>query len=127
MLSDLRLAVRAMLRSPAFAVSTILTLALGVGANTGAFSALHTLLLKPLPYPEPDRLVTLYETTADRKPRDVAEANLMDWQKRSTLFQAMAAFRPRSFGFTRNEQEAVTVIQTGMVTAGFFPTLAIAP
>ena len=67
-----------------------------MGANTGAFSALHTLLLKPLPYPEPDRLVTLYETTADRKPRDVAEANLMDWQKRSTLFQAMAAFRPRS-------------------------------
>ena len=119
--------LRSLGRSPGFAISTILTLALGVGANTGAFSALHTLLLKPLPYPDPDRLVSLYETTADRKPRDVSEANLMDWQKRSTLFEAMAAFRPRSFGLTRNEQEAVTVIQTGMVTAGFLPTLKMTP
>ncbi len=119
--------LRTLRRSPGFAASTILILALGVGANTGAFSALHALLLRPLPYPDPDRLVTLYETTADSKPRDVAEANLMDWQKSSTLFEAMAAFRPRSFGLTRGDQDAVTVIQTGMVTAGFFPTLRVAP
>ena len=119
--------LRTLRKSPGFAVSTILTLALGVGANTGAFSALHALLLKPPPYPAPERLVTLYETAADSKPRDVSEANLMDWQKSSTLFEAMAAFRPRSFGLTRGEQDAVTVIQTGMVMAGFFPTLRVAP
>ena len=51
MLSDLRHAIRAIFRSPVFALSTILTLALGAGANTGAFSALNTLLLRPLPYP----------------------------------------------------------------------------
>ncbi len=51
----------------------------------------------------------------------------MDWEQRSTLFQAMAAFRPRSFGLTRSDQDAVTVIQTGMVTAGFFPAVGVAP
>src|SRR6266699_7203276 len=55
MLSEVRHALRTILQSPVFAISTILTLALGVGANTGAFSALNTLLLKPLPYPDPHR------------------------------------------------------------------------
>ena len=119
--------LRTLGRSPGFTASTILTLALGAGANTGAFSALHALLLKQLPYPEPDRLVTLYETATDRKPHDVSEANLMDWEKRSTLFDAMAAFRPRSFGLTWNDAGAVTVIQTGMVTAGFFRSVGVAP
>ena len=98
MLSDLRFATRAMMRAPAFAISTVLTLALGVGANTGAFSALNTLLLRPLPYPEPQRLVSLYETTVDRKPRGVAEANLLDWRARTTAFEAMAVYQSRSFG-----------------------------
>jgi len=119
--------LRTLRRSPVFTISAILTLALGVGANTGAFSALHSLLLKPLPYPAPDRLVSLYETTADRKPRDVAEANLFDWSKRSTLFDSMGAFRARSFGLTLGDTDAVTVIQTGMATAGFLPAIGVAP
>jgi predicted permease len=127
MFSDLRLAVRAMLRAPAFAISTILTLALGVGANTGAFSALHTLLLKPLPYPEPQRLVSLYETTVDQKPRGVAEANLLDWRARTTAFEAMAAYQSRSFGLTLGDQDPVTVIQTGMVMTEFFRVLKVPP
>ena len=92
MISDLRLALRGMWRSPGFAISAILILALGVGANTGAFSAIHTLLLAPLPYPQPEGLVTLYETGADQKPRGVAEANLLDWRVRSDAFAGMAAF-----------------------------------
>jgi putative ABC transport system permease protein len=119
--------LRTLRRSPGFTVSAILTLALGVGANTGAFSALHTLLLKPLPYPAPDSLVSLYETAADRKPRDVAEANLFDWSKRSALFDSMGAFRARSFGLTLGDTDAVTVIQTGMATAGFLPAVGVAP
>jgi putative ABC transport system permease protein len=119
--------LRTLRRSPGFTLCAILTLALGVGANTGAFSALHSLLLKPLPYPNPDRLVSLYETTADRKPRDVAEANLFDWAKRSTQFDSMGAFRPRSFGLTLGDKDAVTVVQTGMATAGFLPAVGVAP
>ncbi len=127
MLHDLRLAVRSFTRAPLFALSAILILALGVGANTGAFSALHALLLKPLPYPEPQRLVALYEMTADRKPRGVAEQNLLDWRARSSSFEAMAAYQPRSFGLTIGDHDPVTVIQTGMVMAGFFPVLAVPP
>ena len=127
MLSDLRLAARALLRAPVFAISTILTLALGVGANTGAFSALRTLLLKPLPYPEPQRLVALYETTVDQKPRGVAEGNLLDWRVRTTSFEAMAVYQPRSFGLTMGDRDPVIVIQTGMVMAEFFRVLKIPP
>src|ERR1051325_7966710 len=93
--------IRALLRAPAFTCSTILTLALGVGANTGGFSALNTLLLKPLPYPEPNGLVSLSETGVDGKPRGVAEHNLLDWRARSRLFDAMAVYQPRSFGLTQ--------------------------
>jgi len=127
MLSDLRHALRAILRSPVFALSTILTLALGVGANTGAFSALNTLLLKPLPYPDPHRLVALYETTVDRKPRGVAEQNLLDWRARTSAFEAMAVYQPRSFGLTAADRDPVTVIQTGMVMAEFFRVLQVPP
>src|ERR1044071_6435784 len=97
MLFDLRLALRSLRRTPVFTLSTVLILALGAGANTGAFSALYALLLKPLPYPDPDRLVELYETTVDRKPRGVAMANLLDWQGRSQRFGTMAGFPPRRF------------------------------
>src|SRR5580698_2201075 len=120
-------AIRGLVRTPVFTISTVLTLALGIGANTGAFSAIDTLLLKSLPYPEPQRLVALHETALDHKPRDVAEANLLDWRARSTLFEAMAAYRPRSFGLTLGESDAVTVIQTGMVMSGFFRVTAVPP
>jgi predicted permease len=123
----LRYAIRRLVRTPGFTVSTVLTLALGVGANRAAFCALDTLLLKPLLYPEPQRLVWLQETGIDHKPRDVAEANLLDWRARSTRFEAMAAYRPRSFGLTFGEHDAVVVIQTGMAMADLFRVTAAPP
>ena len=127
MFSDLRLAARTLRHAPGFAICTILILALGTGANTGAFSAIHTLLLKPLPYPEPQRLVALFETTVDRQSRGVAEGNLLDWRARTSGFEAMAAYQPRSFGLTVGDRDPVTVIQTGMVMAEFFRVLAVPP
>src|SRR3954470_3137895 len=127
MLLDLRQTFRSLSRNPAFSLFIVLILALGVGANTGSFSAVYTLLLKPLPYPEPQRLVELFETTADRKPRGVAMANLLDWRARSKSFEAMAVYQPRSFGLTLAGRDAVTVVQTGMVMAGFFPASGVSP
>ncbi|HXB68497.1 MAG TPA: ADOP family duplicated permease [Candidatus Acidoferrales bacterium] len=128
----LRHAIRGAYRSPAFAATTIVTLGLGIGANTGAFSALSTLLLKPLPYPEPQQLVALYETTVDRKPRDIAGmnlggANLLDWRRRSTLFAAMAGYYPRTFGLTLTAQDQVIVIDTGMVMGDWFGVVNVPP
>jgi predicted permease len=127
LLSDLRYGLRTLSRAPGFAIAVVLTLALGIGANTGAFTALNALLLKPLPYPHPEQLVALYETTVDGRPRGVAEANLLDWRRRTSLFDAMAAYQPRSFGLTFGERDAVTVIRTGMVMADFFRVLRVPP
>ncbi|MGO9257283.1 MAG: ADOP family duplicated permease [Bryobacteraceae bacterium] len=118
--------LRGLLRAPGFALPAVLTLALGIGANTGAFSALRALVWNPLPYPAPERLMALYETAADGKPRGVAEANLLDW-RRAPLIESMAAYQPRSFGLSLRDGGPVDVIQTGMVMAAFFPALAVPP
>ena len=127
--NEIRLALRALRRSPAFTVTVLLTLALGVGANTAMFSATYTLLLAPLPYEEPDRLVALYETGADGSTRQVSLLDLRDWQARLDGFESMAGYRLRSFGLRQGAGEEVqpTVIQVGMVTADLFRVLGIEP
>jgi len=117
----MRYALRSLARAPGFAAAAIIILALGTGANTGAFSAIRRLLWQSLPYPDPSRLVALFETTRDRKPSGVAEANLLDWDKRARLFDAMAAYRARSYGLTLGDSGAPTVIQTAQTMAALFP------
>lgn len=122
--------IRELLRSPISTLTIVVSLALGIGANLAVFSALYSVLLKPLPYPDPDRLVALYESTTDKGTRPVALANLVDWQDQSTRFEAMAAYLKRSFGFEVGQAPAsqpASVVQIGMVTAGFFKTLGTTP
>jgi putative ABC transport system permease protein len=119
--------LRGLARAPGFALPAVVTLALGIGANTGAFSALRALMWNPLPYPAPDRLVALYETAVDGKPRGVAEGNLLDWRRHAQLLESMAAYQPRSFGLTLRDGGPVNVIQTGMAMAGFFRVVAVPP
>ena len=88
--NEIRFALRALRRSPAFTATVLLTLALGVGANTAMFSATYTLLLAPLPYEEPERLVALYETGADGSPRQVSLLDLRDWQAGLDGFDGLA-------------------------------------
>lgn len=121
-----RYAIRGLLRAPGFTLTALATLALGIGANTAVFSAIHALLLKPLPYHEPERLVALCETGADRGPQPVALENLLDWRRECRSFAAMAAYLPRSFGLTGgrgDEGTPVAVVQVGMVTSDFFHVL----
>ena len=120
-------ALRTLLRSPGFALPAVVTLALGIGANTGAFSALRALVWEPLPYPAPERLMWLYETTVDGKPRGVAMANLFDWRRHTHLLESMAVYQPRSFGLTLTDAGPLTVVQTGMVMARFFSVLGVPP
>ena len=94
MLHDLRYALRGLRRSPLFAASAIAALALGIGANTAVFSVVYAVLLKPLPYPQPDRLVRLSESNVvqSEHPDTVSAGTFLDWRARTRTLSAMAAF-----------------------------------
>ena len=90
--SDLRLAVRQVLRRPAVWLGAVISLALGIGANTAIFSVLYAVVLRPLPYAQPDELVIVWETSADNPERWVAPANFVDWRSDARAFASLAAF-----------------------------------
>lgn len=98
-MNELRYAMRTLRKQPAFAAAAIVILALGIGANTAIFSLVHGVLLRPLPYPEPDRLVAVWEVHqgTEQANRPVTDGNYVDWRGRSTAFEALGAYG-QSFG-----------------------------
>src|SRR5256885_11771611 len=129
LLQDLRYAVRTLRTSPAFTAAVITTLALGIGANTAIFSVVNAVLLRPLPYAEPDRLVRIFETPPGRPEelRSIAQPTLEDWQPEGGLqaFEGVALFGPQTVdlaGEGRPQQLA-----GASVTAAFFPILRAKP
>ncbi len=92
---DVRQAARTIRRNPAFTAAVVLTLALGIGANTAIFTICNAILLKPLPYTDPDRLVMLWERNAgSATPGSVAPANFLDWRAQTHSFDRVAAIHP---------------------------------
>ncbi len=89
---DVRFALRQLLRSPSFTAVAVLTLALGIGATTAIFSVINATFLRPLPYPEPDRLVHLTESSRTGDLIPVAYPDFLDWQKQQDVFSSLAAF-----------------------------------
>ena len=99
---DVKHAARGLWRSPGFSLAVILTLALGIGGNTAAFSVVDQLLLRPLPYPDGDQLVMVEESVGGRNPHaDVSPANWLDWQRESRTFRRFAAWQPWASRATR--------------------------
>ena len=90
---DLRYALRALARSPGFAAVAVVTLALGIGANTAIFCVVHAVLLRPLPYPEPHRLVVVTERRLRLGEQSVSWMNFLDWRAASRTLAAQAAYR----------------------------------
>jgi putative ABC transport system permease protein len=123
---DTRFALRVLRREPTFSAVAILTLALGIGANTAIFSVVNAVLLEPLPYADPERLVLMWErNTAAGKDRDpVAPPNFLDWRRDNTVFDELAAYRFREFALTHVEQpEQLQALST---TASVFRVLGVA-
>ena len=102
LLHDLRYAARMQLKNPAFTIVAVIALALGIGANTAIFSVVNTVLLRPLPYKDPERLVMVWEdATKAGYPRDVpTTANYIDWRDQNQVFESMAAMSYDNFNLT---------------------------
>jgi predicted permease len=100
LLQDLRHAGRQFLKTPGLTAVVVITIALGVGANTGLFSVVNGVLLNPLPYPQPEQLVTLHESKPNFETGSISYPNFRDWQKDNHTFSAMAIARGYAFSLT---------------------------
>src|SRR5207249_11022691 len=89
-LQDFRYALRMLAKQPAFAAIAVLTLALGIGANTAIFSIINSVLLRPLPYPHADRIMVLNESSGPGQDFSVALPDYFDWQKETKTFEHLA-------------------------------------
>ena len=122
---DVKYGARMLAKSRGFTVVAVLTLALGIGANSAIFSVVNTVLLRPLPYPEPDRLVWLSEWSQQVPNMSISMANFNDWRQMNTVFESMVAYRTDDVILTgQGEPER---LQMRQVTAGLFPTLKVQP
>jgi predicted permease len=125
LLQDMRYGIRMVAKSPGFAAIAILTLALGIGANTALFSVVNGVLLNPLPYRQPDRLVAIYAKSKEFSRSSISYPNFLDWVRDQRSFSSIAAFRPDNYNLTgTGETERV---KAEMVSANFFSVLGVNP
>ncbi len=124
---DLRYAVRALRRSPGFAVVAGLTLALGVGVNTAVFSVVNAVMLRPLPYGDPDRLVRIFESNPARGwPQfSASDPNFLDWRAQATSWEALAALSSGPVSIATDA--GAEVVPALRVTTDFLPALGLSP
>jgi predicted permease len=125
LLQDLRYALRMLRKNPGFAAVAVLTLALGIGANTALFSIVNAVLLNPLPYDQPDRLVALYSRTPQFDHSSISYPNFLDWRRDNRTFSALASFRGENYNLTG--VGSPERLKANMVSSTFFPILGVRP
>ncbi|HEV3242932.1 MAG TPA: ABC transporter permease [Chthoniobacterales bacterium] len=126
-MSYLRLALRQLIKNPAFSAVAIITLALGIGANTAIFSIVNAVLLRPLPYPDADRIMVLNESSGPGQDYSVALPDYFDWRNDNTVFEHLAATHKESrnlSGISGREPERVSCAS---VTRNFFNIIGLPP
>ncbi len=125
LLQDVRYAIRTLVRTPGFAITAVIALALGIGANTAIFTIVNAALIEPLPYQDPDRLVLVWESSARRPGRSnvVGPANYIRWRERATAFEDLTGFADtRSVLTGGGDPEEVTA---QLVMGGMFKILGV--
>ena len=126
MLTDLRYACRTLFRSPGFTIIAVVVLALGIGVNTAVFSVINAVLLRPLPYPEPDQLQLVLEREGDRVTGSASLPNYLDWSAAQQSFTGLALSRQEAFNFSDPGQVPEHLLG-GVVTANFLSILGVHP
>ena len=125
-MNDLRFALRQLRKSPGFTIIAVLTLALGIGANTAIFSVVNAVLLRPLPYPQPERLVYLNEVINGTN-TSIALPDYVDWRRDSASFQHLALTRLESLHLSDVPGREPERISVSLATANFFDTIGLKP
>ena len=126
-MSNLRLAFRQLIKNPAFSAVTIITLALGIGANTAIFSIVNAVLLRPLPYPDADRIMVLNESSGPGQDYSVALPDYFDWQNGNTVFEHLAATHKESRNLSGVPGREPERISCASVTRNFFNIVGLPP
>jgi hypothetical protein len=124
---DLQYAFRTLARSPGFTLVVVLTLALGIGANTAMFSVVNAVILRPLPYRDADRLVRVSESNpgVGRLTASVSQPNFLDWRARTRAFSALAA--AQGTGLAVSSGQSTALVRGVSVTTEFLPVLGVSP
>ena len=125
MIKDLRYGLRMLTKNPGVSTIAVLTLALGIGANTAIFSVVSAVLLNPLPYKDPDRLVSLWENVPTHGRWRAAPANFLDWKKQNTVFEDVVAFGGATATLT-GDGEPEQISGTA-ITPGYFEVVGVQP
>src|SRR5919205_2741779 len=124
---DLRYGARMLLKNPGFTLVAVVALALGVGANSAIFSVVNSLLLRPLPFEQPDRLVQVWEASAKRGRNEIPASfpNFADWRDQNRVFEQTVAYSAWSFNLTGSAEPER--IRSAIVSPAFFSTIGIKP
>jgi len=125
LVQDVRYAFRMLRKSAGFTAVAVLTLALGIGANTSLFSVVNGVLLNPLPFPHAERLVTLHESKPNFESGSISYPNFLDWQKDNHTFSSMAIFRGYEFTFSGKGQ--AEQVEGELVSSDLFPMIGVKP
>src|SRR5688572_6589511 len=124
--TDIRYAFRNLQKNPGFAAVAIVTLALGIGATTAIFSVVHGVLLRPLPYPDPDRVVQVWTTTKDAPRESHAAADFLDLKRANRTLAVLAGFREDAITIATGDRDPIRVAGS-LVTADFFEVFGMSP
>src|SRR5262245_53100842 len=127
MLSDFKYALRMLVKSPGFSAIAVVTLALGIGANTAIFSIVNAVLLRPLPYPEADRIMVLNESSGPGQSYSVALPDYFDWRNDNTVFEHLAATHKESRNLSGIPGRDPERVSCASVTPNFFNIFGLPP
>ena len=126
-MNDLRFALRQLRKSPGFTIIAVLTLALGIGANSAIFSVVNAVLLRPLPYPQADRIMVLNESSGPGQDFSVALPDYFDWRNDNTVFENLACTHKESRNLSGIAGREAERISCASVTKNFFSVIGLAP
>src|ERR1041385_8888723 len=126
-MNQLRFALRQIIKNPTFSAVAIATLALGIGANTAIFSVVNAVLLRPLPYPDAERIMVLNESTGPGQDFSVALPDYFDWQKENTVFEHLACTHKESRNLSGIAGRDPERVSCASVTRNFFNVVGLAP